>query len=157
MERIFNRIDRHLENYPASKSSSRNVQAKKTEDRSLILPSLSKKPSGYQSIQSNDIKHVRMKEKSLNYIRRIPADRRDSKMIALSIRETPVSKRKSKRKGRKLGITNAKIHEITTHEEDLQDKPSKSVSLIASNKNMLHERFRKLLRDNKKHSIGLHQ
>eukprot|EP00344_Euplotes_crassus_P005532 CAMPEP_0197016142 /NCGR_PEP_ID=MMETSP1380-20130617/77006_1 /TAXON_ID=5936 /ORGANISM="Euplotes crassus, Strain CT5" /LENGTH=147 /DNA_ID=CAMNT_0042442659 /DNA_START=401 /DNA_END=841 /DNA_ORIENTATION=- len=119
MQKIFNKIDNHLDKYSVNKSSSRNILSKKAKDRSLILPSLSKRPSNYQSIQSSDVKHTRMKEKSLNYIRRLPTNRKTKKLSAVPIKGTPISKRNLKVKKYQLDISNSsRVYEPSAQVDD---------------------------------------
>jgi hypothetical protein len=91
INKIFTRIDEHLEKYSAQ-NSSRNDAKAKARDRSLVLPSLSKRPGVYEVVKSVDLKHSNQKEISLNKIRKLTSNHQSKKVKILSLKGTPVGK-----------------------------------------------------------------
>lgn len=158
MERIFDRIDRHLEKYSAGKSSSRNALPKKNKEKSLILPSLSKRPADYQVIQSVDIKHSKRKDKSFNRIKKIPSTQNSQNIKVTSVRGSPVAKKTVKKiENFNFDIPHYKNSiNITLKDPETRENSIQSVSLLNSNKNRLKDHLRKLVKVGKKKSIGIH-
>lgn len=89
INKIMEKIDEHMERYSA-KNSSRN-EIKVTQDKSLILPSLSKRPGiGVESIKSTEMKKAG-NYKSMNRLRK-RVNNNTKKIKITSLKTSPHSK-----------------------------------------------------------------
>lgn len=92
MQRVFDRIDKHLEKY-SEKNSSRN-KIVKNRDKSLVLPNLSSRPNAVEVIQSVDIRNSKVKDRSLGRIRKIPSNLQTNNLKITSLKASPMFRSK---------------------------------------------------------------
>lgn len=151
IDKIFTQIDDHIDQYSARNGNLSNAK-KSAVDKSLILPSLSKRPKVFDSTNSVDLKHSHLKDRSLNRVRKLTTNNHTKKIKINSLKGSPadhrVSKRSISRKMEKIlykGYNNASIQNDSRRE-------GTKITLMNQNHSRLRDHLRKLAKLGKKNS-----